>query len=70
MSVPFLLCRNGTDCKRNGLSVPFLLFFAVPFNAARSNILITRARGAAAKDFMGRRTIGPTDLARAGFCAI
>ena len=37
VSVPFLLCRNGTDCKRNGLSVPFLLFFAVPFNAARSN---------------------------------
>ena len=37
MSVPFLLCRNGTDCKRNGLSVPFFFFFPVPFNAARSN---------------------------------
>ena len=42
MSVPFLLCRNGTDCKRNGLSVPFLLFS--PFHLMPP-VLITRARG-------------------------
>ena len=42
VSVPFLLCRNGTACKWNGLSVPFLLFS--PFHLMPP-VLITCVRG-------------------------